>query len=254
MARMVGPMVGPLQTPERRPRAADAAITTIIDAVLSGTHPPGSVLPAERELAAELGISRTTLRQAITRLQQLGVVESRQGRGTVVLDVEASTHPDLVARLVDRHGPGLLAELFEVREAMGTLAGRLAAERATTAELESLGRAVEQVRSASDATTCQRAELAFFVLLVDASHNRPLRTMLRWTEQAYGSAGHPFTAAFEHPAAIAEDLERVLAVVRAREPGAAADEMARYAEVSGRRMLQVLGLGGTGRSRDASSG
>lgn len=233
-------MVGPLQTPHPRPRAADAAITAIIDAVLSGARPAGSVLPAERELAAELGISRTSLRQAITRLQQLGVVESRQGHGTVVLDIEASTHPDLVARLVDRHGPELLTELFEVREAMGVLAGRLAAERAATAELESLEAAIGGVRAAHDATDCQRAELTFFVQLVDAAHNRPLRTMLRWTEQAYGPAGQPFTAAFDDPLSIARDLERILRSVRSGDPEAAATEMSRYAATSAARMLGAL--------------
>lgn len=233
-------MVEPLQTPRRRPRAADTAITSIIDAVLSGVHPAGSVLPAERELAAELGISRTSLRQAITRLEQLGVVESRQGHGTVVLDIETSTHPDLVARLVGRHGPELLTELFEVREAMGALAGRLAAERATAAAIESMGAAIQAVRSADDAATCQRAELTFFVELVDAARNRPLRTMLRWTEQAYGPAGHPFTAAFEEPQLIADELELILTAVRTRDPVDAAAQMSRYAAASARRMLHAV--------------
>jgi len=240
-------MVGPLQTPAQRPRAADAAITAIIDAVLSGTYPPGSVLPAERELAASLHISRTSLRQAITRLQQLGVVESRQGHGTVVLDIEASTHPDLVARLVDRHGPELLTELFEVREALGVLAGRLAAERATAAEIESLDRALAAVRDARDAAECQRSELEFFMRLVDAARNRPLQTMLRWTEQAYGPAGHPFTAAFEDPSAIAADLERIVTAVRSGDPSDAAEEMSHYAAKSAERMLGAF-EGGTGSS------
>lgn len=212
-----------------------------MDAVLAGTHPPGSVLPAERELAADLGISRTTLRQALTRLEQLGVVESRQGHGTVVLDVEASTHPDLVARLVQRHGPELLGELFEVREAMGALAGRLAARRASAAELDELDRALDDVRHAGDAERCQRAELAFFVRLVDAAHNRPLQTMLRWTEQAYGTAGHPFTAAFASPRDLAVDLERIVAAVRAGDADAAGAEVSRYAAASARRMLQAVG-------------
>ena len=233
-------MVGPLQSPDRRPRAADAAITAIIDAVLSGARPAGSVLPAERELAAELRISRTSLRQAITRLQQLGVVESRQGHGTVVLDIETSTHPDLVARLVERHGPELLTELFEVREAMGVLAGRLAAERATPSEVGELAATLDAVRAAPDAAACQRAELTFFVRLVGAAHNRPLRTMLRWTEQAYGPAGHPFTAAFDDPSSVASELERILRSVQSGDPEATATEVSTYAATSAARMLGAL--------------
>jgi GntR family transcriptional regulator, transcriptional repressor for pyruvate dehydrogenase complex len=239
---MVGPMVQPLQPVARAPRVrrSDEAIDAIVAAVLDGRYPPGSTLPAERELAARLGISRGSLREAMTRLEQLGVVDPQQGRGTVVLDVETSTDPDLVGRLVARHGPELLGELFEVREAMGVLAGRLAAQRATVTDIRALTGALDQVRAAADAVERQRAELSFFVELVAASHNRPLRTMLRWTEQAYGPAGHPFTEAFGDARPVIEGLTRILTAVEAGDAEAAGSAMQRYASASAARMLSAL--------------
>jgi GntR family transcriptional regulator, transcriptional repressor for pyruvate dehydrogenase complex len=212
----------------------------IVAAVLDGRYPPGSVLPAERELAARLGISRTSLREAITRLEQLGVVDPQQGRGTVVLDPEASTDPNLIARLVEQHGADLMGELFEVREAMGALAGRLAAQRATSSDVRTLDAALDRVRAARDGTERQRAELAFFVELVAATHNRPLITMLRWTEQAYGPAGHTFVEAFEDAGSIVGSLTRILDAVRNADEAGASAEMEAYAAASAERMLRAL--------------
>jgi GntR family transcriptional regulator, transcriptional repressor for pyruvate dehydrogenase complex len=235
-------MVGPLQPVARAPKArrSDEAIDAIVAAVLDGRFPPGSTLPPERDLATRLGISRGSLREAITRLEQLGVVDPQQGRGTVVLDVEASTDPDLVGRLVARHGPELIEELFEVREAMGVLAGRLAARRATVTDVRSLAEALDRVRASGDAAERQRAELSFFVELVAAAHNRPLRTMLRWTEQAYGPAGHPFTDAFDDAGPIVDGLTRILAAVEAGDAEAAAATMQEYAAASATRMIDAL--------------
>jgi GntR family transcriptional regulator, transcriptional repressor for pyruvate dehydrogenase complex len=221
-------------------RRADEAMDAIIDAVLEGHFPPGSSLPAERELASRLGISRSSLREAITRLEQLGVVDSQQGRGTVVLDLEISTAPNLVARLVERHGDDVMAELFEVREAMGVLVGRLAALRATDADLRALDSAFDAVGRAQDAAQRQRAEFAFFADLVAATHNRPLRTMLRWTEQAYGRFENSFAEAFDDAAPILEGLRVTLAAVKAGDAASAEEAMGNYAAASAGRMLRAL--------------
>jgi GntR family transcriptional regulator, transcriptional repressor for pyruvate dehydrogenase complex len=235
-------MVGPLQPSERsvKPRRADEAMDAIVDAVLEGHFPPGTSLPAERELASRLGISRSSLREAITRLEQLGVVDSQQGRGTIVLDLEASTDPNLVARLVEQHGDDVMAELFEVREAMGVLVGRLAAQRATVADLRLLDSALDVVRGAQDAAQRQRAEFAFFADLVAAAHNRPLRTMLRWTEQAYGPVESSFVEAFEDATPILDALTVILAAVKAGDVASAEEAMGNYASASAARMLRAL--------------
>ena len=74
-----------LQPPDRQ-RVDEQIAAQIADAILDGAFPPGSTLPPERDLAEQLGVNRTSLRQGLARLQQMGLVEARQGSGTVVRD------------------------------------------------------------------------------------------------------------------------------------------------------------------------
>ncbi|MCV7103808.1 FadR/GntR family transcriptional regulator, partial [Mycobacterium palustre] len=113
-----------LQPPDRQ-RVDEQIAATIADAILDGVFPPGSTLPPERELAEQLGVNRTSLRQALARLQQMGLIEARHGSGNVVCDPEALTHPAVVEALVRRLGPEFLAELLEIRAGLGPLIGRL---------------------------------------------------------------------------------------------------------------------------------
>ncbi|MGB9226566.1 FadR/GntR family transcriptional regulator, partial [Mycobacterium sp.] len=81
-----------IQPPDRQ-RVDEQIAASIADAILDGAFPPGSTLPPERDLAEQLGVNRTSLRQGLARLQQMGLVEARQGSGTVVRDPEGLTHP-----------------------------------------------------------------------------------------------------------------------------------------------------------------
>lgn len=75
------------QPPDRQ-RVDERIATTIADAILDGVFPPGSTLPPERDLAERLGVNRTSLRQGLARLQQMGLIEVRHGSGSVVRDPE----------------------------------------------------------------------------------------------------------------------------------------------------------------------
>lgn len=113
------------QPPDRQ-RVDERIATTIADAILDGVFPPGSTLPPERDLAERLGVNRTSLRQGLARLQQMGLIEVRHGSGSVVRDPEGLTHPAVVEALVRKLGPDFLVELLEIRAALGPLIGRLA--------------------------------------------------------------------------------------------------------------------------------
>lgn len=250
---MVGPVVGPVNPPASgsAPRRVDDAVDALIAAVLDGTYRTGSVLPPERELAPQLGVSRTSLRQAITRLEQLGVVAPHQGRGTTVLDITDTTDPELIRRIAADQGGELVGELFEVRQAMGALAGRLAARRATPADLRALDASLAEVTRAEGIDRRQRAELDFFGHLVDAAGNRPLRTMLRWAERAYGASAEAFAGAFADRDEVVSELGAIVDAVRSGDGDGSAAAVEHYAEQSGRRMLDALAVGGPHGPEDA---
>src|SRR5690606_40116090 len=82
-------MTSPIpRDPIPRDTVVDSLVDRLRDDVLSGRYPPGSYLPPERELAAGYEVTRTSLKHAIVRLAQAGLLETRHGVGTRVRDYE----------------------------------------------------------------------------------------------------------------------------------------------------------------------
>jgi len=235
---------GSLRRPERRSIPAQVA-DLLIDAMLAGDYPPGTTLPPERELAERLGINRTSLRQAIARMEQVGLVESRQGVGTVACDPLRASDNGIVLRALAVAGPRIVDELLEVREPLAALAGRLAAIRSTMGDVAILDERLEAVRSARNSGALQAAELAFFSALVGATGNRPLQVMMRWFEELYGATAPFFLTAFFVPEEVVAGLVPIVEGVRNGDAGAAGKAATRYAHQSGERLLDAVrrGLG-----------
>jgi len=102
----------------------------------------GDRLPAERDLAANLGVSRASVKQAIVVLEVQGLVEARHGGGTYLVRDTLDVEP--VEQLVERRKR--LPDVLEAREAMETKLAELAAERRTEAELEDIRQALDFMR------------------------------------------------------------------------------------------------------------
>lgn len=209
------------------------------DAILDGVFPPGSTLPPERELADQLGVNRTSLRQGLARLQQMGLIEVRHGSGSVVRDPEGLTHPAVVEALVRKLGPEFLVELLEIRGALGPLIGRLAAQRSTTADAEELTAALDRLRGADTAAARQAADLAYFQVLIHSTRNRALGLLYRWVEQAFGGREHELTEAYDDAEPVVADLQAITGAVLAHDADAAAASVAAYLNASALRMVLV---------------
>src|ERR1700675_2064532 len=115
--------------PRRAPSVTEDAINKIRELIVSGSWGPGDRLPKESELAAQLGLSRNSLREAVRALSQLRVLEVRQGDGTYVSSLE----PDLLLESTGFVSHLLLGdtevELYEVRRILEASAAALAAAR-----------------------------------------------------------------------------------------------------------------------------
>ncbi len=235
------PPVLPFAPPSRRSVPAQVA-DSLTEAVLAGRFPPGSTLPPERDLAEQLGINRTSLRQAIARLEQAGLVESRQGVGTVVGDPLRAADASVVLRALLAAGPDLVGEVLQVRQALGGLAGRLVAERVAPPVRDGLQERLQAAAAAGDAAGLQAAELALFSFLVDSTGNRPLQVMMGWLEKLYGAAAPLFRSAFTDAPAVLADLQQVVAAVTSGDPADAEAAVRAYAERSGARLLAAAGV------------
>lgn len=228
----------PLRPPDRQ-RVDEQIAASIADAVLDGAFPPGSALPPERELAEQLGVNRTSLRQGLARLQQMGLIEARHGSGNVVADPQGLTHPAVVEALVRRLGPDFLVELLEIRAALGPLIGRLAAQRSLPEDAEALCAALEAVRGAESAATRQAADLDYFRVLIHSSRSRALGLLYRWVEQAFGGREHELTAAYDDAAVVVAELGAISEAVLARDAAAAGAAVEAYLNASAVRMVMA---------------
>lgn len=155
-------------------------VTTVADALLDdivgGVVPIGSELPSEAELAAKHEVSRVTMREALKRLQGLGVLDTRQGKRGVVASTSAWTDLGPILR-VTAHGtdPGLTElQLIEVREMLESGAAALAASRRSNADLDELARSLDAMRAAhncADVEAFVEADIAFHDLILRATGN-----------------------------------------------------------------------------------
>ncbi|GJO40276.1 putative HTH-type transcriptional regulator [Mycobacterium marinum] len=225
-----------MQPPDRQ-RVDEQIATSIADAILDGVFPPGSALPPERELAEQLGVNRTSLRQGLARLQQMGLIETRQGSGNVVRDPQSLTHPAVVEALVRKLGPDFLVEVLEIRAALGPLIGRLAAERNSSEDAEALRAALAEVADADTAPARQAADLAYFRVLIHGTRNRALGLLYRWVEQAFGGREHELTGAYEDADPVIADLTAINDAVLAGDPETAAAAVEGYLNASALRMI-----------------
>ncbi|BBY39240.1 putative HTH-type transcriptional regulator [Mycobacterium mantenii] len=226
----------PIQPPDRQ-RVDEQIAASIADAILDGAFPPGSALPPERDLAEQLGVNRTSLRQGLARLQQMGLIEARHGSGNLVRDPQALTHPEVVEALVRRLGPEFLVELLEIRAGLGPLIGRLAAQRGLPEDAEALRAALTAVRYAESAAARQAADLDYFRVLIHSSRNRALGLLYRWVEQAFGGREHELTAAYDDAATVVAELGAITEAVLARDAAAAGAAVEAYLNASALRMV-----------------
>ncbi|MDI7275920.1 MAG: fatty acid metabolism transcriptional regulator FadR [Anaerolineae bacterium] len=116
----------------RPKRPAVHAEEALVTAILEGAYPPGSLLPGERELARQLGVTRPTLREALQRLERDGWLDINQGKSTRVREFWRDGGLNVLSSLV-RYGrglpPGFVTQLLEVREAMAPAYAYAAVER-----------------------------------------------------------------------------------------------------------------------------
>ena len=158
--------------PVRAPTTFEETVERLGTAIRTGLLAAGTKLPPERQLAEELGISRSTLRQALTTLVQSGHLTSTRGRsgGTFVAE-----RPPLSERDDDPLGRDARAVL-DHRVAIEVGGVILAAERATDANLTALDQLVERMANSGEFADYRRADIRFHIGLAEAANSPHLVT------------------------------------------------------------------------------
>ena len=142
-----------------------------------GRYAPGSKLPNENDLGAELAVSRTTLREAISFLVAQGILEIRRGKGTYVAEEIPSSGVDLT-ELAGLRSRVRAKDLFEMRLIFEPATVALACRRATDEELQRILRKAERMEeTARQGGDWPLADQEFHWEIIKASHNEYMRKL-----------------------------------------------------------------------------
>lgn len=203
--------------------------------ILSGIYEPGKTIPSEIEFCAELGVSRTALREAIKLLSSKGLVTPRVKVGTIVNPKSQWNFLDPFILqwllLVEDIGP-FLTKLFALRKALEPAAAALAAQNATFDDFEKLHRAFEgMVAATDDVEAWVASDLRFHQAIYIATHNEffwPIGSLL---EPALLASFRITSRAHHHHHCLPEH-QAVYDAVLARQPARAQQAMIRLMEIS----------------------
>jgi GntR family transcriptional repressor for pyruvate dehydrogenase complex len=142
--------------------------------------PPGTRVPPERELTTELGVGRSTVREALNGLALMGVVDIRHGQGVFVADrTDADARPpDALQRALTK---GVTHEFIEARLVVEVEIARLAAQRRTEGDLQQIADTIADLKSALNAPTRKALKPAteFNLAVAEAAHNEILASVMR---------------------------------------------------------------------------
>ena len=200
-------------------------VSRLLDLIQQRHLGPGDRLPAERELAATMGVSRSSLREALRALTVLGVTEMRHGTGTYVSSLE----PDLLVRplsFVLSLSDGGFDQLFEARNVVEPAIAALAARRiddATLDRLDALAMRAGAVVESAEAFLIADVELHDAIR--EAASNAILGRFME-SIQALGVASRQATGSRrEVREQSVRDHEAIVAALRSRDPEAAGAAM-----------------------------
>ncbi|MGZ3114590.1 FadR/GntR family transcriptional regulator [Streptomyces sp. H62] len=156
----------------------DEAIEKIKGMIVSGALRPGDRLPRESELAAGLGLSRNSLREAVRALSLIRILDVRQGDGTYVTSLDPQLLLEALSFVVDFHRDDTVLEFLAVRRMLEPAATALAASRIGERELDALGARLDALGTEPSVEELVACDLEFHRSIVGASGNSVLCSLL----------------------------------------------------------------------------
>ncbi|MFI7319464.1 FadR/GntR family transcriptional regulator [Streptomyces venezuelae] len=156
----------------------DEAIEKIKGMIVSGALRPGDRLPKESELAAELGLSRNSLREAVRALALIRILDVRQGDGTYVTSLDPQLLLEALGFVVDFHRDDTVLEFLAVRRILEPAATAMACAHISDTELDALGEQLAALGAAPSVEELVAADLEFHRRIVQTSGNSVLCSLL----------------------------------------------------------------------------
>ena len=222
----------------------DQVFARLLEPILTGQYAPGEKLPRQRELATDLGVTLGSLREALKRLEQMGLVDVRHGDATRVADWRQSGGLDVLAHLLFRGGGldlGVLTDVLEARALMLRELAGLAAARRDDAQAARLAAQAEAFAAAGDdAVAAAHVDFAFFTEVAEAARNLVFVLVLNAIRALYFDhlAVVPVTA---RPAELAPRYAQLAEAIGAQDADLAKATAFRLATLHRERVVAALG-------------
>ncbi|PPS76367.1 MULTISPECIES: FadR/GntR family transcriptional regulator [Streptomyces] len=156
----------------------DEAIEKIKGMIVSGALRPGDRLPKESELAADLGLSRNSLREAVRALSLIRILDVRQGDGTYVTSLDPQLLLEAMSFVVDFHRDDTVLEFLAVRRILEPAATAMAALRISEQQLDALGAQLDKLGDTPPVEDLVACDLEFHRGIVQSSGNSVLCSLL----------------------------------------------------------------------------
>lgn len=158
--------------PQPKKKAYQVIVDQIKEYFLNGELQPGDKLPTERELASRFNVSRTSVREALRKLEIKGFIEIKQGSGSFIKTAESHTLSEELSSTIINTEKKLIYEMLELRQALEVECAFLASRRATSVDLERISKALDMMdQGKNDVGLGIQADLSFHLNIVLASHN-----------------------------------------------------------------------------------
>jgi GntR family transcriptional regulator, transcriptional repressor for pyruvate dehydrogenase complex len=214
----------------QRTRAVDTAANVLRRAILSGELPAGEALPAERKLSADLGVSRLTLRSAISHLEAEGLVRARQGSGVRVLDYRESGGVALLPHLMGTGDLTLLRPFLALRRAVAAEALAAACANVTESDLEGLEQMALELATANRAALAE-GNLAFTAAVLAIADNLPIQLLFNTVSAVYRGRHDVVDAMLVHEDGVRASFMATVMLLRNGDPAFAREQVRMTLEV-----------------------
>src|SRR5688572_6179701 len=211
--------------PMRSGQATEQVVARVYEMIKREELKPGDRLPPERELSKQLGISRPSLRAGLGSLISMGVLQSRQGAGTFLVDGPPALDSEPLRLLAQLHGFSF-EHMFETRLILEVGAAGLAAERATGEQLATMSEQIADMFAAlKDPQQFLVHDVAFHRAVAAASGNPTLATLVEMVSAIlYERRRETIERAHDFNEAL-ELHRRIYRAIRARKPEEARETM-----------------------------
>ncbi|MEX5506323.1 FadR/GntR family transcriptional regulator [Pseudomonas putida] len=219
--------------------SSSTVVTSVVEklrqALARGQWRTGDMLPGQRELAEQLGISRPSLREAVTVLETLGLVRSLPGKGVLVLDADAATQEPGI----DTSTAASLADVLELRYTLEPFIVGLVAQSANSQDVGQLRLTLMDMREALEADDSEagvKAYIAFHEALFTLTTNPIFQSVVQQTGNALKQSADMLRNSPEHLAARLKENEAVVRAIRERNSAQASAQMRQHILAEGQRM------------------